>query len=176
MMIFIVAIMMMAWTYIEVHAMDTEPAVCAENTLKGEAFTLSDADTQEIKDFVKTVWFKMPPGTNEIEPVTRYLTDSFNEPLTEAYEKFNKLTDETEMVGLAEVIFCWWGAQDPDPNGTFNEISIISASENEAVVKVEFLNYTNPETHTLHLKKVNGKWLLDNFDDLKDCICGILSL
>ena len=145
---------------------------CAQN---GNCSKLSSSEEQKIKNLITTMWSQLPPGTNKIDSSLKFLTDSFSSVLSEGFNKYTNLDndecqDNEDIISLAEVLFCWWGGQNPNPDGEFEEISVLKLSENEAKVKVDYKNWSDTETHILFLKKENGKWLLDNFDNVKEDI------
>ena len=133
---------------------------------------LSDSEVAEIKDYVKSIWFRLPPITHNIESVSNIVTDSFYSVLSKCNDKYESVDSEhvNDTVELAEVMYGWWGAQEPNPDGEFLNISLVGASGNKADVKVVYKNWDDVETHILYLKKENGKWLLDNFDNVKNNI------
>lgn len=134
---------------------------------------LSDSEVKEIKDYVKSIWFRLPLITHNIESVSNIVTDSFYSVLLKCNDKYESVCNSEDIedsIGLAEVLYGWWGGQDPNPDGDFVSISPVRISENIAEIKVSYKNWDSVETHILYLKKENGKWLLENFDNVKNNI------
>ena len=149
----------------------------AQNDLNQITDDESAVDKEEIKKRIKHIWFELPPSLlmrkiNTDNPafekrVWKVMTKSMGDKFSEGMKAYRQADDDGDVLDIAESLFGFWGAQDPDPNGklSFTDISVKAPDRIEA--KVSYKNYTDPETHSLILKKINGEWLLDDFDNFK---------
>lgn len=148
----------------------------SENTVAQDNSRMVD---EVLEDRIKTIWFSLPPaleghGSTEFKNrVTSIMTDSFKNIFSKGYQLYQGMdinTDPGTQVDIAEALFNFWGGQDPDINGHFSSIKVINATEDKITLEVEYLNYSNPEQHTMVLKQENGEWLIDNFDNVREII------
>lgn len=152
----------------------------SQNDIKQETDNKTTINKEEITKRVKQIWFELPPALISYEVCTdnpdferrvkKVMTKSMGEKFSEGYKAYLQVDSDKpeESIDIAESLFGFWGAQDPDNKGTISSIDFTVTSADMVEINVLFLNYTNPEEHHIVLKKENGEWLLDNFDNFKD--------
>ena len=144
-----------------------------------EAENVITLDTVQIENRVKEIWFKLrPEGEPSNNPAIPVLSSSLRPLYKKVYDAYKSAwdvynssdSDDEAMdaaLGLSEIIYGAWGAQDPDPKGKFKFRSIESISKDRVRIKLTYYNYSSPEDHQLELKYENGKWMLDEFDSFR---------
>ena len=129
-------------------------------------------DEEMLKSRIKAIWKALPME----EGMERGVRTAFSESFASAYlgmvERIKSIekqmgdryyNDEDAMMTDGEMIYSWYGAQDPDPNGKFVMFKFTDVTPTAANVTVKRMNGPETETFRLKLKLENGKWMLDDF-------------
>ncbi|MBQ7462396.1 MAG: hypothetical protein IJS63_09120 [Bacteroidaceae bacterium] len=112
--------------------------------------------------------FKNLPNHKSIEVVDNTVfTPSFLTVLEKANGYWEMLAASDEEDLTFESVFYWYQGNEIDPDGKLVGLSLSKIENDTAYIKVIYKNY-EPKEHTMKLILVNGQWLCDNWDKMKE--------
>lgn len=131
-------------------------------------------DQEMLKTRIREIFKKLPFDVDK-SGVKSIFSKSFAEAYLGAVNRVKKLErelgdnysgDEAMMDG--ETLDCWYGGQDPDPDGKITSFQFTEISPAKVKATVKRMNVSTPETFKIVLVKENDRWLLDDYD-----YCGV---
>ena len=111
--------------------------------------------------------FKNIPDHSEISDVDKSVfTSSFREVLEKAFALEDELKGEDALV--LDGIAYWCCGNDFGTDDGLKGISLLSATNNNAVVKVEYKNCGEVREHYMKLACIDGQWYCNDWDNKKE--------
>ena len=157
----------------------------ADSTVREEV-AIADSDTEAasvdeqlpdqemLKTRIREIFKKLPFDVDK-SGVKSIFSKSFADAYLGAVNRVKKLErelgdnysgDEAMMDG--GMLDCWYGGQDPDPDGKITSFKFTEITPTKVEATVKRTNASNPKTFKIMLVKENGQWVLDDYD-----YCGV---
>lgn len=131
-----------------------------------EAEQNEEAEKQALEKRIREIWKQIPCLTNENAHPERVMTPEFKK----LYSTANGNAENSGDMDLMEQASFCIDYQDPTPGAKIVWIKIDSIDGDNARATVKYSDRNVPQPHKLKLKRINGVWLLDDFDNLrKNC-------
>lgn len=120
---------------------------------------------QQILQRAGYIFLNLPDHKNIDDVDKSVFSSSFGEVLEKAFAYEKKLEEEGYLD--LEDVYYWYMAQDIMSDDGLQSISLQSADDKSAIVKVMYKNYDISE-HEMRLVYSDNQWYCDNWDDMKE--------